>query len=427
MLRIKGSPPTDSDQVTLGIRANQHQFILLVLINVFVGGMVGLERTVLPLLGEQAFGLASKSAALSFILSFGFAKAIANFFAGRIADSIGRKRLLLMGWLIGIPVPLMVIYAPDWRWIVLANVLLGVNQAFAWSMTVNMKVDLAGPSRRGLALGVNEFAGYLGVSLATVASGYVAAEFGLRPQPFYLGIAFVAIAITLTLFVRDTRSFQLAEAKRAKEAANSSAAQSRKVSLGEAFRLTTWKDKALSSASLAGLITNGKDGMAWGLFPLFFKAAGLSVAQIGVIVALYPGAWALFQLFTGPLSDRIGRKWLIVGGMATQTLGIWWILLTQGYLSWQIGAVILGIGTAMVYPTLQAVCTDVAHPDWRASVLGVYRFWRDAGYAFGALMAGILSDLLNIPMAIGIVGVFPALAAVVAMVRMHETLQARRT
>lgn len=420
------TPTAQREQpVTPGVRANLHQFFLLVLINVFVGGMVGLERTVLPLLGQQEFGLASKAAALSFILSFGFAKAIANFFAGRIADSIGRKRLLLLGWLIGAPVPLMVIFAPNWWWVVLANVLLGINQAFAWSMTVNMKVDLAGPARRGLALGFNEFAGYLGVSLATVASGYVAAQYGLRPQPFYLGIAFVAIATALVLFARDTRLFQLAEARRARES-DSGAPLARRITLGEAFHLATWKERALSTASLAGLITNGKDGMAWGLFPFFFAAAGLSVAQIGVIVALYPGAWALFQLFTGPLSDRVGRKWLIAGGMATQAVGIWWILLTQGYLSWQIGAVILGIGTAMVYPTLQAVCTDVAHPDWRASALGVYRFWRDAGYAIGALVAGVLSDLLNIPMAIGIVGLFPALAALVAVVRLRETLPSRR-
>jgi MFS family permease len=420
------TPPRSDRPVSLGLRSNLNQFLLLGLINVFVGGMVGLERTVLPLLGQQGFGLASKAAALSFILSFGFSKAVANFFAGRISDAIGRRRLLQLGWLIGLPVPFMVIFAPNWSWVVLANVLLGVNQAFAWSMTVNMKVDLVGPARRGLALGFNEFAGYLGVSLATVASGYVAARYGLRPQPFYLGVAFAAIALTLVLFTRDTRVFQLAEAKRVKEAGGS-IAPVRSVSLGEAFKITTWQNKALSSASLAGLITNSKDGMAWGLFPLFFKAAGLSISQIGIIVALYPGTWAVFQLITGPLSDRIGRKWLIASGMATQSVGIFWILLTHGFVYWQIGAVILGIGTAMVYPTLQAVCVDVAHPDWRASSLGVYRFWRDAGYAVGALIAGILSDLLNIPMAIGVVGILPALAALVVMFRMYETLPARRT
>lgn len=319
----------------------------------------------------------------------------------------------------------MVILAPAWSWVVMANVLLGVNQSFTWSMTVNMKVDLVGPARRGLALGLNEFAGYLGVALASLASGQVAARFGLRPEPFYLGIGIAAIATALALFSRDTRAFQQAEARPLREAAGPVPPPPRDVSLGDAFHLATWRDRTLSSASLAGLVTNGKDGMAWGLFPLFFKAAGLSVAQIRVIVALYPAAWAVFQLLTGPLSDRLGRKVLVVGGMALQALGIWWILLAKGWLAWQVGAVIMGIGTAMVYPTLQAVCTDVAHPDWRASVLGVYRFWRDAGYAVGALMAGVLSNWLDIPAAIAIIGALPAAAAVAAAVRMRETLGRR--
>lgn len=402
-------------QSKIGIKENSVQFILLVSINLFVGSMVGIERTVLPLLGEKQFGLASASAALSFIISFGFSKAIVNYFAGQIADQFGRKKVLLIGWAVGLLVPLLIISAQYWWMILLANILLGINQGLTWSMTVNMKIDIAKPSQRGTAVGLNEFAGYSGVALLAAVSGYVASSYSLRPEPFYLGIAIVGIAFLLSLAVKDTRGKIL---QKRGTATNS-------LTKREIFSLTTWKDRNLSSISFAGLSTNLKDGMAWGLFPLYFKAAGLSIGQIGTIVALYPAAWGLFQLFTGVLSDKIGRKQLITYGMWLQASALWFILLVHNYSLWIVGAVLLGLGTAMVYPTLQAAISDVAEPEWRASSLGVYRFWRDSGYAFGALLAGVFADQLGITWAIGLVALLPFIAGLNANFRLKETLQHR--
>lgn len=401
----------------IGLKDNAFFFFLLVLINLFVGSMVGLERTVLPLLGEKVFGLASASAALSFIVSFGFTKAILNYFAGGIADRIGRKKVLILGWGVGLLVPLIVIYAHSWWWIVFANILLGINQGLAWSMTVNMKIDLVKPNQRGLAIGLNEFAGYSGVALATLLSGFIASQYSLRPEPFYLGIAFSVTGLILSLFAKDTGKHLKLQAQSQKQTP-----LDKKMTTGEIFKKTTWGDKTLSSCSFAGLSTNLKDGMAWGLFPVFFLAAHLSLKQIGIIVALYPAAWGFFQLFTGALSDRIGRKWLIALGMWIQAVAIWWILFHQSYATWLIGAVLLGLGTAMVYPTLQAAISDVAHPEWRASSMGVYRLWRDSGYAFGALLAGILADVFNVTWAIGTVAFLPLLAGINVAFRMKETL-----
>ncbi|MEX2461405.1 MAG: MFS transporter [Paenibacillaceae bacterium] len=402
--------------IAIGLKENRMQFLLLVVINLFVGSMVGLERTVLPLLGEEQFGLASASAALSFIISFGFSKAIVNFFAGSISDRIGRKKVLLIGWGVGLFVPILVINAQYWWVIVFANILLGINQGLSWSMTVNMKLDLAKGTQRGLAIGINEFAGYSGVALAAVFSGFIAASYSLRPEPFYLGIGIVIVGLLLSLVVRDTgKHLQLQAQMQNRKAVDP-------ISPKEVFHKTTWKDKTLSSCSFAGLSTNLKDGMAWGLFPLFFTTAGLSVSQTGTLVALYPAAWGFFQLFTGVLSDRIGRKWIIATGMWTQAAAIWWILFTHDYTLWIVGAIVLGLGTAMVYPTLQAAISDVAHPDWRASAMGVYRLWRDSGYAFGALMAGILTDVLNISWAVGLVAFLPLFAGIVIAIRMKETL-----
>ncbi|MEB3101049.1 MFS transporter [Ferviditalea candida] len=402
--------------ITIGLKENILQFILLVVINLFVGSMVGLERTVLPLLGEQQFGLASASAALSFIISFGFSKAVMNFFAGSIAERIGRKKVLLLGWAVGLFVPVLVIFATQWWMIVFANMLLGINQGLSWSMTVNMKVDLVKGTQRGLAIGLNEFAGYSGVALAAAVSGFIAASYSLRPEPFYLGIGIALAGLLLSFTVKDTGKHLQLQARM----------QQRKVAdhltPREVFRKTTWKDATLSSCSFAGLSTNLKDGMAWGLFPLFFTAAGLSVSQIGALVALYPASWGFFQLFTGALSDRIGRKWIIAAGMWTQAVAIWWILFAGSFPLWILGAIVLGLGTAMVYPTLQAAISDVAHPDWRASAMGVYRLWRDSGYAFGALMAGILVDVLNVSWAVGLVAFLPLLAGLVIALRMKETL-----
>lgn len=404
-------------QVKIGLKENWLLFSLLVVINLFVGSMVGLERTVLPLLGEKVFGLASASAALSFIVSFGFTKAIVNFLAGSIADRIGRKQVLITGWIIGLFVPLIVIWADSWWWVVLANVLLGINQGLTWSMTVNMKVDLVTAKQRGLAIGLNEFAGYIGVALAALLSGYIASQYGLRPEPFYLGIGFVGIGLILSFIVEDTGKHL--ELQSQQQERNESEEE---MSTGDVFQQTTWKNPTLSSCSFAGLSTNLKDGMAWGLFPLFFASAGLAIGKIGIIVALYPAAWGFFQLFTGAWSDRIGRKWMIASGMWLQAVSIWWILFATSFGFWVLGAILLGLGTALVYPTLQAAISDVAHPEWRASAMGVYRFWRDSGYAFGALMAGILADAFNLSWAIGLVALLPMLAGFMVVFRMKETL-----
>ncbi|ADU94448.1 MFS transporter [Geobacillus sp. Y412MC52] len=403
----------------IGIKENLYQFILLVVTNLFVGSMVGIERTVLPLLGEEQFGLASASAALSFIISFGFSKAIVNYFAGQIADKFGRKRVLLLGWVVGLFVPILTILAHAWWVIVFANILLGINQGLTWSMTVNMKIDISKANQRGTAVGLNEFAGYSGVAIMAAVSGYVASSYSLRPEPFYLGIGIVIIGILLSLIVKDTGQhlkIQIRDNATKNESINN-------LSSKEVFNLTTWKDKNLSSISFSGLATNLKDGMAWGLFPLYFTTVGLSVSQTGTIVAVYPAAWGFFQLFTGVLSDKVGRKKLITYGMWTQAFALWFILFVNSFSLWILGAILLGLGTAMVYPTLQAAIGDVASPNWRASSMGVYRFWRDSGYAFGALIAGIIADLLGVTWAIGIVALLPFLAGVYSRMRLDETLK----
>lgn len=376
--------------------------------------MVGLERTILPIIGEEEFGLASVSAALSFIVSFGFSKAIVNYIAGGIADRLGRKKVLLFGWSFGLLVPLMVIFATSWWMIVVANIFLGINQGLAWSMTVNMKIDIAKPTQRGFAVGLNEFAGYTGVAVMAAVSGFIASTYSNRPEPFYIGIALVVVGFLLSLLVKDTKEHLALQSQ--------GASQSATLSAGEVFKKTTYQNKNLSSITFAGISTNLKDGMAWGLFPLFFTNAGLTVSEIGVVVALYPAAWGFFQLFTGTLSDKIGRKWFIVGGMWLQALSLWLILAVGSYSMWIVGAVLLGLGTAMVYPTLQAAISDVAQPGWRASSMGVYRFWRDSGYAFGALLAGLLTDILNVNWAIGLVAILPLSAGIVAAIRLSETL-----
>jgi MFS family permease len=409
--------------VALGLRANWRQFWLLVLINAFVGAMVGLERTVLPLLGQVEFGLASKSAVLSFIATFGVVKALTNLFAGRLSDSYGRKHVLLAGWLIGLPVPFLVMWAPSWSWIVFANVLLGINQGLAWSMTVIMKIDLVGSKQRGLAMGLNEFAGYLAVALAALGTGYLAQAYGLRPEPFYLGIACAATGLALSLlFVRETRHHVALEARDFPPQSDVPGHRAG-LSTREIFARTSWRDPALSSASQAGMVNNLNDGLAWGLFPLFFAAAGLDVAQIGILSFTYPATWGLLQLWTGALSDRWGRKRLIAGGMLVQSGALAAIALTRGFWPWAGAAALLGVGTAMVYPTLLAAVGDVAHPRWRASAVGVYRFWRDSGYAVGALLAGALADLFGIAWSIGAVALLTFASGLLVLVRMPETLR----
>ena len=399
----------------LGLRENLSQFSLLVGLNAFVGAMVGLERTVLPLLGEQEFGLTSKTAITSFIVSFGVTKALVNLVAARLSDRVGRKPILIVGWLFALPVPVLIIYAPAWWWIDVANVLLGANQAMAWSMTVIMKVDLVGPGRRGLALGLNEFAGYVAVGMMSWITGFIAGQWGLRPYPFYLGIGIAIIGLAVSVIaVRETRGHVAVESSAAPVVAATDTP-----TFGRIFYVTSLGNASLFAACQAGLVNNLNDGMSWGLFPLFFAAHGLPVEQIGVIKAAYPLTWGVLQVATGPLSDRFGRRGLIAGGMIVQATGIWLTVLVPDYGAWLVGAVLQGAGTAMVYPTLLAAIADHAHPLWRASSLGVYRFWRDLGYAIGALLSGVIADAVSIGAAIHLVAAITLASGVVTLVVMR--------
>jgi MFS family permease len=414
------TPQDAAAALRIGLRANWRQFALLVVINAFVGAMVGLERSVLPLLAEREFGLASRTAILSFLVSFGLVKAGTNYFAGRFSDRIGRKPVLLFGWVAALPVPVMVILAPSWGWVVAANVLLGVNQGLTWSTTVIMKIDLVGPARRGLVMGLNEAAGYVAVSLAALAAGYLASSYGVRPAPFLLGVGFAVAGLLLSLFLaRETREHAHLEAGQIAEPPEDRAGGP---SNGEIFVRTSFTDRNLSSASQAGLVNNLNDGMAWGLLPLFFAAAGLPIGQVGVLAAVYPGVWGLGQLLTGWASDRLGRKWMIISGMWVQAAGILLTAATSSLTPWILGASLMGLGTALTYPTLLAAIGDAAHPSWRASALGVYRLWRDLGYAAGAIIAGGVADLFGFVLAIVTVGVLTAVSGFVVALRMRETL-----
>ena len=390
------------------------QFSLLVVVNAFVGGMVGLERTVVPLIGSQQIGLVLKSAIFSFIISFGVVKACSNLVSGTLADRVGRKKVLVAGWVVGVPVPFMIALAPSWGWIVAANVLLGVNQGLAWSMTVLMKIDLVGPRGRGLAVGLNEFAGYLAVGLTALATGYLASVYGLRPEPFYLGIGYATLGLLISVFlVRDTTEHVRLEMEQHPP-------ESAPLTFREVFSRTSFKDRHLFACSQAGLVNNLNDGMSWGVFPLFFSAFGLGVERIGVLKAVYPAVWGCLQVLTGPLSDRWGRKGLIVAGMWVQAGGILLTVANRSFGWWLWGSILLGLGTAMVYPSLIAAVSDNSHPSWRARSLSVYRFWRDLGYAVGALCAGIIADTLGLSWAIGSVGVITFLSGVVVAMFLGE-------
>jgi MFS family permease len=409
-------------ELKLGIRNNLGQFSLLVLVNAFVGAMIGLERTLLPSIAEQEFHLAAKAAVLSFIVVFGITKALTNYLAGRLSDRFGRQHVLVGGWLVAVPVPFLLMWAPTWSWVLFANALLGISQGLTWSTTVIMKIDLAGPTKRGLAMGLNEFAGYFAVAGSALATGMLAAEYGLRPQPFYLGVVFVAIGLLLSLFaVKETHHHVAAETKQRRELAGIDLPAEAMPSQKEVFWRTSLTDKNLSSVSQAGLVNNLNDGMAWGLFPLFFAAAQMNLSQIGTLAAIYPATWGMAQLVTGALSDRVGRKWLIVWGMWVQAAGIVAVVFSSGFAGFASGAALLGVGTAMVYPTLLAAIGDVAHPQWRASAVGVYRLWRDLGYAIGAILAGITADLLGLPVAMGAVAALTFASGVLVAVRMVET------
>jgi MFS family permease len=406
-----GSPAPD--EVRLGLRANAPQFVLLVVVNALVGGMIGQERTVLPLLARDTFGLAGAAAAMTFVVAFGLSKAVTNLAAGALSDRFGRKPVLVAGWLIGVPVPLLIIAAPTWWWVVAANVLLGVNQGLTWSTTVVMKVDLVGPARRGLATGLNEAAGYGAVAATALATGWIAASAGLRPGPFLLGLVYAILGLGLSVaLVHETRGHVAHE---------QGGGSDRAIRWRDVFMTTTVRDPSLSAASLAGFVNNLNDGMAWGLLPLFYVAAGLSVGEIGVLAAAYPAVWGITQIGTGALSDRIGRKPLIVAGMLLQGGAIAAIAISSGFASWLVAAGVLGLGTAMVYPTLLAAVADVAAPSWRASAIGVYRLWRDLGFAAGAVVAGVAADAFGMPAAIEVVAIVTVLAGLVVAVRMAET------
>ncbi|GIV59513.1 MAG: MFS transporter [Rhodothermaceae bacterium] len=412
--------------IRLGLRENWQQFVLLLLVNGFVGVMVGVERSVLSLLAETVFGVASATAALSFLIAFGLTKAVANYVAGDLAQRIGRRRLLLIGWLFALPVPLLLGWAPSWNWVVAANLLLGVNQGLAWSATVIMKIDLVGPRQRGLAMGLNEFAGYLAVALAALGAGYLAAAYGPRSGPVWIGGAAALLGLGFTLFfVRDTGAHVELEHAMVAPAAGGGPEE-----LPSGFRArlwyASWRHRSLFATNQAGFVNNLNDGLAWGLFPLFFALEGLSFREIGWLAALYPAVWGITQVGTGALSDRTGRRLLIVSGMMLQALGLGLFAWATGFYGWATAAVILGLGTAAVYPTLIAQVSDLVAPRDRAGGVGIYRLWRDLGYVAGGLLAGVLADLLGYRVAIAFVAVLTALSGTVALRYLPARPGARR-
>jgi MFS family permease len=444
----KDDTKNNTRSISLGLRQNINQFSVLVLVNAFVGAMIGLEQTVVPLIGRDEFGIESNALIVSFIASFGAVKAILNLFAGSMSDKWGRKKMLVLGWLFGLPVPFILLFAPDWNWVIFANVLLGVNQGLAWSMTVNMKIDLVGKKSRGLALGLNEFAGYVSVALVGFATGYLAAIYGLKPYPFYLGIAFALLGLLISFFVvRDTRKFTLLEIEEEKKEEENKIDHdiTPKTSIAEkegksdfsssftndniatpsfiqVFFITSWKNLSMLSISQAGLVNNLVFGVTWGLFTIYFASIGFSVSDIAFLKALHPGIWGVLQLVTGTMSDKVGRKILIYPGMVVQGIGIWVVLLSaDSFVGIIAGMAFLGIGTALVYPTLLAAISDIAHPKWRATSLGVYRFWRDLGFVFGAIGIGFIADLSNSVIAIQLVGWIAVGSGIFVLLIMKET------
>jgi MFS family permease len=441
----------DFGSIKLGLKPNINQFLLLIVVNAFVGAMIGLEQTVIPILGKDEFDLESNALILSFIASFGIVKAILNLFAGSLSDKFGRKNVLILGWLFGLPVPFILLFAPNWNWILFANVLLGINQGLAWSMTVNMKIDLVGTKQRGLALGLNEFAGYVSVASVGFLTGYIAAIYGLKPYPFYLGIIFPIVGFLISLLlVKDTKEFTQLEIKNYEKKEKRVEDENRKIieslnnendekkqiinsnsylpnknknlNFKEVFIETSWKNRSFLAVSQAGLVNNLVFGVSWGLFTLYFLSFGISVNDTAFLKALHPGVWGFLQLATGPFSDIVGRKKMIYPGMIIQAIGIWLILLFQNtYFGILIGMSLLGMGTAFVYPVLLAAISDIAHPQWRATSLGVYRFWRDLGFVIGALGIGFIADFFSINIAIQITGWIAFCSGIFVVIVMHET------
>jgi MFS family permease len=412
--------------IKLGLRPNFRQFLILVLVNAFVGAMIGLEQTVVPLIGKNEFGIESSAIIVSFIASFGAVKAVLNLLAGNMSDKWGRKNVLVLGWIFGIPVPVILLFAPDWNWIIFANILLGVNQGLAWSMTVNMKIDLVGKSQRGFALGLNEFAGYFSVAAIGFLTGYLASTFGLKPYPFYLGIIFAILGFAISwIIVKDTRKFTTLELKENASESPEQENTAKDLTFKEVFLQTSWKNRTLLAISQAGLINNLIFGVTWGIFTLYFSSFTIGISEIGFLKALHPGIWGVLQLLTGTLSDKVGRKVLIYPGMFIQGIGVWVVLFTNFYWGWIVGMSLIGIGTALVYPTLLAAISDLANPKWRATSLGVYRFWRDIGFVFGAIGIGYLADLFGLNIAIHLVAFLALASGIFVLTVMKETSRQR--
>lgn len=399
------------ENIQLGLKENWKQFALLVILNGFVGGMVGLERSILPQIAEHTFNIAARTAILSFIVVFGITKALTNYYTGTLANRYGRKRLLVAGWVVGIPVPFLLMFAPDWNWIIVANILLGINQGLTWSSTAVMKIDLVGSKQRGLAMGINESAGYIAVALVAFFTGWIAGEYGLRPYPFIIGIGFAVFGLLLSLFfIRDTQKHVDLET-----------GTSVLPRLKKIFRETTWTNKNLGSVTQAGLINNLNDGMAWGIFPILLATKGFSLPQIGIIAAIYPGVWGIGQLITGKLSDIVCKKDLLYSGMMFQAIALLALIWAESFFHYCALSVLLGWGTAMVYPTFMASIAENTHPLDRAGSIGIFRLWRDLGYAIGAILTGIVADLISINAAIFIIGILTMLSALIIQFRMSCT------
>lgn len=399
-------------QINLGLKENWKQFTLLIIVNAFVGGMVGMERSIFPAFAEQEFGIASKTAILSFITAFGLTKAFTNYFTGRLANKFGRKKLLVFGWLVAIPVPLILIYASNWNWVIFANVLLGASQGLTWSSTVVMKIDLVGEKDRGLAMGLNEFAGYFAVGVVAFLSGYIASNFGITPYPFYLGIGIALVGLLLSIvWVKDTRAHVQKES-----AIDNTAA------LQNVFTETTFKNKTLSAVTQAGLVNNLNDGMIWGLLPIVLLGLHYNNENIGIITAIYPTVWGVGQLFTGKMSDVYSKKAMLFWGMFLQGIAIILLPFATSFMALSILSAILGLGTALVYPTFLSTIAQATSPKQRAESIGTFRLWRDLGYAFGAVISGITADLFGVQYAIFLIGSITIVSAFIIKFRMPATL-----
>ncbi len=397
-----------TEHIKLGLKENWLQFTILVIVNAFVGGMVGLERTIFPKFAASEFGIASTSAILSFIVAFGITKAITNYFTGKLANRLGRKNLLVIGWIIALPIPFILMHAGSWNWVIFANVLLGINQGLTWSSTVVMKIDLVGERNRGTAMGINEFAGYFAVGVVALLTGFIAQKYGITPYPFYLGIGISVIGLLLSVFlVKDTRVF----VKKEQESTQTEA-------LDNVFLETTFKDRTLSSVTQAGLVNNLNDGMIWGLLPILLLSFEYNSRTIGIIAAIYPAVWGIGQLFTGRMADFYSKKKMLFTGMFMQGIAILLIPYFTGFYQLAAISTILGLGTALVYPTFLSAIAEATRPGQRAESIGVFRLWRDLGYAMGAILSGIIADLFGVEYSVLTIGIITILSAMVIQFRM---------